>query len=739
MKALCITGSDSQTLKTIATPFYEAGMQAAQSIHREAEIDFETWHKRAYSSLAKAKPIGRVWENLAIDLLLANIENDCWGWVDEKSVHALNFWADLEPEIHFLLVTNRPDQELIKRLQKGDSIEQGSTLIEEWFARHQAMLDFYLANPERCIIVDEQDASRHLTDQLMIANKHWQLTLQTEQIEMQPIDDSAIENTQSGNNVVQLLAKEVLKQTSLDLEGLHQEIQAAKYTFESNQDVQDQVDQFMSWLKSDLSKEELHEILVDYQNLTKQANEAKNLLIQQEQQASEIKLIEQSSATTVKENELITLQLQQTQEELEAVYSDKQKIELDLSEKLNEVNALKNNLVNVLAQVTELNNFKQENELITLQLQQTQEELETVYSDKQKLETVVVEKNTEINFLKENIVEASNQSPKLVSLQQENELLTLQLHQTQEELEQVFGKATNLESLLEQNNQNSNEYEINAIKHEYEARQAELNDQIQQLLTAKQALENTHKDLQQDHQESINKYQVLEQKIKEMSGFKQENELLQLQLQQTQEELEHYFNENQKNKDSIAELEKSKSLLLTKVSHLEDEITNKGFSVLRKKKPEEKLHYQSAILLNEQVNPDYEHLWIRLQSPSFEHQSASAWNFRVSCSNVSGENFGKQPKLELPEQSEQLLNQWFAESEDAEGKKLELRFALPKSMDKQVWRQINPADQKLIKALVKQLPEIMAELQASTQISRDWGEWFKLSNDMQKVLKAKTK
>lgn len=715
MKALCITGSDQETLNIIATPFREAGMLSAKPIQRETEIDFRVWHNKVYSAFLSAKPIGKVWENLAIDLLLANIEGDCWGWVEERSVHALNFWADLEPEIHFLLVTNRPDQELVKRLQKGDSIEKGSTLIEEWFARHKAMLDFYLTHPDRCIIVDEQDASRHLSDQLLIANQHWQLPLQTDQLEDQNDQDTSSKQEHSGNNVVQLLAKEVLKQSNLDLEGLHQEIQAAKYTFESNQDVQEQVDQFMSWLKADLSKEELHEILVDYQNLAKQASQAQRLLSLQDQQANEIKLIEQSQVTFKQEHELITLQLRQTQEELESSHLEKCNLESSILEKNNEINALKQELQAAIIQSNEQDNLKQENELITLQLQQTQEELETIHAEKRNLESSASEKDNEIHVLKQELQGLSFQLNEKDNLKQEKELLTLQLQQTQEELEQVFAKANQLEAELEQSHSEFDSAQLDSIKQEFEQSETQLKTQLQASQVAQQAAENNLEHLQQ------------------------ENELLTLQLQQTQEELEHYFAENQSAKQKNQELENSKSLLLSKINSLEAEQGKSKFKILLNKQPEPKIQYQSAILLNEQVNPDYEHLWIRLQSPNFEHQSAKAWNFRISCSNISDSSFGSHPKLELPEQNDQLLNQWFPESEDAEGKKLELRFALPKSMDKQVWRQINFEDQKLIKALVKQLPDILSELQATNQISRDWSEWLKLSQNMQKIIKVRAK
>ena len=72
MKALCITGPDNNTLERIAHSFYEAGMSVPASLQREAQIDFTSWHVKVAGSFREQQNIGRLWENLASDLVLAN-------------------------------------------------------------------------------------------------------------------------------------------------------------------------------------------------------------------------------------------------------------------------------------------------------------------------------------------------------------------------------------------------------------------------------------------------------------------------------------------------------------------------------------------------------------------------------------------------------------------------------------------------------------------------------------------
>lgn len=225
---------------------------------------------------------------------------------------------------------------------------------------------------------------------------------------------------------------------------------------------------------------------------------------------------------------------------------------------------------------------------------------------------------------------------------------------------------------------------------------------------------------------------------------KQENELLLLQLHQVQEELEHYFLQHkdvskqaQDLKEETRRLKHQRQMAQQQVEEPRGWLARLG---RKKRKNEPQLHYEGVHLRHEQVNPDYEHLWISLKDPSFGESCADQWHFRLSCAGVKPDAFGQQPKLELPEQSPQLLQHWFAESESDLGSKLELRFALPGSMDTGVWKQIHPDDQKFIKNLLQELPSMLEDLSNhGTEISRAWDDWNKLAHDMLNIHKTKLK
>ena len=113
-----------------------------------------------------------------------------------------------------------------------------------------------------------------------------------------------------------------------------------------------------------------------------------------------------------------------------------------------------------------------------------------------------------------------------------------------------------------------------------------------------------------------------------------------------------------------------------------------------------------------------------------------AFEFRLSAANVGPKRFGTHPKLEFPEHVGQApFANWFDESYDDFGAKLELRFALPDAMDITIWGRLAAPDQAFLLAVVRQLPGMLATLQhAGTKLKRAWGDWILMANEVQRVV-----
>jgi hypothetical protein len=150
--------------------------------------------------------------------------------------------------------------------------------------------------------------------------------------------------------------------------------------------------------------------------------------------------------------------------------------------------------------------------------------------------------------------------------------------------------------------------------------------------------------------------------------------------------------------------------------------------------------FDTLTLKREQVNPDYEHLWFNFQHVSIGEKRLLDFDFRVSCANVRPNSFGGYPKLEFPEASGRAaISGWFDEAYDDFGAKLELRFALPGSMDMAVWDRLSLSDQAFVRQLISQLPALLSALEGSgVKVKRGWSAWHELAKNMGNICDACT-
>ncbi len=420
MKTLCITGADNSTLAEIAAPFYRAGMAKPKTLMRDRSLDFSLWHQKVISSLVNERPIGRLWENLAVDLLLANIDSDCWGWYEAHSVDALEFWAELEPSIHFLLVCTRPEQELAIRLtqKEGSTAEENpSAWLDTWYAQHQKMLQFYLNHSERCLLIDANDALQQLGGQLAIAHEQWQLPLDASRV-LENSRKSVAENiVPQPDSIASLIICELIKASTKDITGLYSELQAAQYPFPAAKNDTPARNRLMEWLKKDLNTNIITNLFTDYRKLRGQLDQKQKLVtlyqdtIEQQQEA-----VKQAKQENQVENELLLQRLYQVQEELESTFLSKQKLQQQLEEA--RVQQLEASPVKQQTPQHYQSETLEKNELLLVQLHQVQRELEHCFLEQQNLAKQNSELIPQVQKLKQQLHQAENQvqAPTITSL-----------------------------------------------------------------------------------------------------------------------------------------------------------------------------------------------------------------------------------------------------------------------------------------------------------------------------------
>jgi len=132
----------------------------------EIGLSFQRFQSKMLRAVAgeleTATQAGSIWRQQAANLLAANREQPTWGWASPETVSLLDFWAECDPAIHFLLVYDRPDHTLARFLESGASATDGpGPLLDDWLARNIQLLRARNRRPDRCLLVCAETALTH--------------------------------------------------------------------------------------------------------------------------------------------------------------------------------------------------------------------------------------------------------------------------------------------------------------------------------------------------------------------------------------------------------------------------------------------------------------------------------------------------------------------------------------------------------------------------------------------------
>lgn len=181
MNKIAIVGHRTSGYRDVEALLHQCGMESARLSRREAlspqEISVALCKAHGVPPLEEIATegeleqiqAGAVWNGMALDLLLGNIDQRLWGWADPQSIFLLDYWASIDPKLTFVLVYDEPQRMLLESLEQesegiaGSSIER---MLDNWVAYNAAMLRFYSGNPHRCLLVHSQQVRRAMDSYL---------------------------------------------------------------------------------------------------------------------------------------------------------------------------------------------------------------------------------------------------------------------------------------------------------------------------------------------------------------------------------------------------------------------------------------------------------------------------------------------------------------------------------------------------------------------------------------------
>lgn len=790
MKSLCIAGSVQRTLDRFATSLNQAGAAAARPAIRDTEISIGAWHRKVLATqppregeLATPPTLGRVWEQLAGDIFLANYNQPLWYWAESDSVHVLDFWRDFDPNTLFLLLHSSPHRALMDAIEDGeDSLEGLQAILDDWYVRTQLILRFHLRHPARSILLDSEDALAQSGPYLEYLTRRWHL----------PLDAPDIEPPRQNDDPLALYMIDQLLQNYPEALALHSEVQASLLQLsdaqtpppapELNDALADYLETRHLLLSEQRENASLHQAFNASQarlantelTLQNQQQHLGRLQAQAEQYRQELAATRDTLENSLEESQLLLAQLGQTQEDLKRQILEDQRKTREL-ESLGAARAALQSQLETLSQnanqqIAALTAAHDELALLASQRQSqldalAKEKAELAASSHQQLERLSVEKNTLQTRLDDLSQAQQQQRAQLEETESENELLLLQLHQTQEELEQYL-------------------LQTQAIQ----ARREELSERLQRVLDRHPGywefdtletslLENTA--TQQTVQWYLTNVYLGERLFPELR-FKTvlANGLAGIVIQRTTgtdspapllrwpsacaeaEELPCIpvkgpaLHGNNALLSALGPTDwNSLQSLAQKLAALLDTPTAlrlpAGLDVLGLRNGllalegtlanwPQVLRYDD-IRLRETLRIDgYQGLEISLTNPQLGERRWSDLDYRLATMDKPGQTFGQNPRLEFPESARNALQSWFAESDDDRDPRLELRFALPDAMDTRVWNALAGDDCQLIAALLVNLATQLEDLRQASPANQPWQDWQALAESIKTILSHNT-
>ena len=648
MKTLCITGTKCAMFNKISDTIFNAGISPAKTITQPngSSMDFNDWHQKVVDensllSIDSSSKIGRIWEQLAVDLFMENVGQEKWGWACPQSVKLLNFWHSFAPQLCFILLYSTPEEAIYaasKNLNNNSPHNNsGDAIIKQWLNDQQMMLKFYLKNPQQTLLVNVNDFRKNPKYLVEKINEHFNFNLNS----FTALNDPDSENLKilEPNSLAEYLVNITLQQS-----------------------------QYLSEVNTLFSELEKNKVAICADEIIAENGIMNNSIS-----------TENNSKISNNNNDSIVVDS----------YALLCKYNYDISNNIN----LQNNFV-------ELQDSREEADLLLRQLHKVQEELEFYYleyrAEKKRADTIeskwekmlnkhpyyidcdnIICQNSSDNqglFWSLENIEIFNRSIDFLQLETllwQDKIIFRFVEKQDKDLPLLVWNPNS------KDNQNNNEFIVCPLI---------VNDAIQQLATTDIIL------------------------LKNLSVL--------------------FFQQLQNNKDGIIVSNPNINLFINMFRQIPDFLDN----VLPKT-----LRFDELYIKDYEELGEYENLTFHLTNISFANKLYKDFEFRLACANIQDNQFGTDPKLEFPEEfGKIILENWFAESEDNYGSKLELRFAIPNAMDINVWDKLSQNDKNFIANLVNLLPNRITQLPKintnEKMFSRSFDDWINLANTIKNIL-----
>jgi len=593
MNKIIVVGHPQSGLESVEELLLDCGMAEAKPSRREGFVPAQisetlvkvhgavpVQHVSDADQLNQIE-VAPVWQGLALDLMLANVEQPLWGWADAQAVYLLDYWKSQDPQTVFVLVFDEPQSVFTRQaMEHADANPQEQEArVNGWLAYNSALLHFHLRNPERSLLVHAAQVKASAQSYLQQLSLHVDAQLRLPIEEAQSLADH--DSQDLGNDLIQVSAGPVGKQKqALDCNPLAQ------------------------WLAQQLLEEypqatELYEQLQAAASLPQRSQpQTGRQLVESSVQANRryqawSSFVAQQAAMQAHAQRLLQLgkeldeqaqQLQQREWQIEQLNQAGVKAQQSAQEQERLL----------AAKVTELQSSGQENQLLLKQLHKVQEELESRYLQATKQEKALAE----LPKVKADLKAAQEKNTALQAVGREKQMLQEQLQKVQQEL-------VNRRAQVEQHEKT--QAELPRVKADLKAAQ-EKNTALQAVGREKQTLQEQLQKVQQELANRKARAQQEEKTQAELPRVKAELKAAQdktVQLQRSEEQLKRQLQAQGAKASAAIDLEKENELLLTQLHKVQEELERhylENSKLKATQKPQPQAYYGAAARVKQQLS-----------------------------------------------------------------------------------------------------------------------------------------
>lgn len=474
MKKIIIVGHNQENNEKLETLFQHFGMKKALPSRREGltpiqvgellskaiksqvpqvqEIDEEELPKKLPTHISKrrlkknlkkqqntqaASALPKsMWDYIPMDLMIANIDNEFWGWADKNALENLEYWKNLDPSIYFVLTYDQPQSLLHKLESENEEISKEIILekLDDWNAYNTKMLDFFEKNPERAILINNERVKQQNNSSIKALYSQV-VPNEFNQQEIVSLEELSMEQTVSESPISSVLFNTIINNSPEISETFSKLNQQANFPSVEyyNSDIDSVID---AWRENKNRTSKINEYKEEISSLDQKTNLLKSDLLETKVNLEKKNILYMESLA---EGEKLKLKVDHSTKETLKYKKEKENILLEKNAILDESNKLLSELHCIQGEFDRLysdnNKYKNDNATIRKELEnirninkETIDENEKILQGNKKL-ILEIENNKDLlsKAIKEKDV-----------LSEENHRMILELHSIQEEFERLY-------------------------------------------------------------------------------------------------------------------------------------------------------------------------------------------------------------------------------------------------------------------------------------------------------------